>query len=474
MSTLSSPPQVVRPGRTRTGVGRVVALVAVVVLLAPDAALSQRTPPAGSSVGTGTARLRNAPQETPTPKTPTPPPQTPAPPSADSLFDPAELHVIQITMKPEDWQALTENFTLNTYYPADLQWKDQQATTVGVRSRGSGSRSKDKPGLRIDFNRYMPDQRFLGLKSVVLANAVQDPSMLRYRLAFTFFARMGVPVSRAVHAKLYVNGNYMGLYQLVEAVDKVMLPRVFDDPQSNAKEDDGYLYEYVWRDAYQWTYLGSDLDAYADKFEPKTHDTEAPADLYGRVEEMIRIVNEARDSEFEQRASEYFDLNRLATYLAVDSFLAQADGFLGDWGVNNIYLYQFENQKRWTFLPWDQDLAFYDTQFEIFRHVDANVLASRLLALPGARKTYLDTLLACASLAMTPESQGSTMGWFEAEMRREVAQVKEASIADRHKPYPDSDVEATVTRMIAFAKDRGPFVINEVNKARSARTAGRR
>ncbi len=40
--------------------------------------------------------------------------------------------------------------------------------------------------------------------------------MLRYRLAFTFFARMGVPVSRAVHAKLYVNGNYMGLYQLVE------------------------------------------------------------------------------------------------------------------------------------------------------------------------------------------------------------------------------------------------------------------
>ncbi len=132
---------------------------------------------------------------------------------------------------------------------------------------------------------------------------------------------------------------------------------------------------------------------------------------------MIRVVNEARDSEFEQRASEYFDLNRLATYLAVDSFLAQADGFLGDWGVNNIYLYQFENQKRWTFLPWDEDLAFYDTQFEIFRHVDANVLASRLLALPGARKTYLDTLLACASLAMTPESQGSTMGWFEAELQ---------------------------------------------------------
>ena len=99
MSTLSSPPQVVRPGRTRTGVGRVVALVAVVVLLAPDAALSQRTPPAGAPVGTGTARLRNAPQETPTPKTPTPQPPTPAPPSADTLFDPAELHVIQITMK---------------------------------------------------------------------------------------------------------------------------------------------------------------------------------------------------------------------------------------------------------------------------------------------------------------------------------------------------------------------------------------
>ena len=256
------------------------------------------------------------------------------------------------TVRPSS-AASTKNFTVNTYYPADLQWKDQQATTVAVRSRGSGSRSKDKPGLRVDFNRYKPDQRFLGLKSVALANAVQDPSMLRYRLAFTFFAKMGIPVSRAVHAKLYVNGNDMGLYQLVEAVDKVMLPRAFDDPKQNNKEDDGYLYEYVWHDAYQWTYLGSDLRAYADKFEAQTHETDAPADIYGRIEEMIRVINEARDSEFEQRASQYFDLDHLAAYLAVDSFLAQADGFLGDWGVNNVYLYQFENQKRWAFLLWD-------------------------------------------------------------------------------------------------------------------------
>jgi hypothetical protein len=469
MPTQSSRPQVAPESRACTLVVRTLAVVAVVIVLFPAAAWPQRKVPGGAVPKPDAALLRNAP-ETPSPQTPTP---TPTPtPTAEQLFDGSQLQVIRLTMKPADWQTLMDDFGANTYYVTDLEWKDQKVMTAGVRSRGSGSRNQNKPALRIDFDRYMQDQRFLGLKSVVLVNAVQDTSMLRHRLAYTFFAKMSIPASRAVHAQVYVNGDYIGLYQLVESVDKVMLPRVFGG--SSNKEDDGYLYEYRWTDVYQWTYLGSDLQPYADRFEPHTHESEAPADLYGRIEEMIRAINTASDGDFESRAGEYFDLTRLAAFLAVESFLAEADGFLGDWGINNFYLYQFENQQRWAFLPWDKDLAFFDSQFDIFRHVDDNVLASRLLTLSSARKTYLDTLQSCAALAMSPDTSDPTLGWLEAEVKREAAQIKAAAYSDRHKPYPDSDFDNAIVWMIAFAKERGPFVSSQVARARMAATLGRR
>src|SRR4030095_4498983 len=115
--------------------------------------------------------------------------------TSDDLFDPTVLHDIQLTMKPGDWETLQENYLNDTYYPADMQWREVVIAQVGVRSRGSGSRNKRKPGLKVDFGRYL-DQTAFGLKSIVLANAIQDPSMLAQRVGLGMFARMGMPSSR--------------------------------------------------------------------------------------------------------------------------------------------------------------------------------------------------------------------------------------------------------------------------------------
>ncbi len=470
MSTSSPRPQVAPESRARNrssvAVVATVLAAALAVTCVPDAAAGapQRKPP-GDVRPAGGAKLRNAPS---TPTTPIPPPDGSA--VTPNIFDPTELQVIELTMKPGDWDALSLTAD-NTYYPADVKWKSNQAANIGVRSRGSGSRSKDKPGLRLDFNRYR-DQTFVGLKSVVLVNGVQDTSMMRQRLAFAAYARMGVPAPQSVHAKLYVNGNYLGLYQLVESVDKVMLPRVFDESKSN-KEDDGYLYEYKWLDYYFWTYLGADLRTYADRFEPQTHELEAPADLYGPIEQLIGTTNSSSDGEFESRMGDFFDLKSLAKFLAVENFFTDGDGFLGDWGVNNFYLYRFESGKKWALLPWDKDLAFYDATFDIFRHVDQNVLASRLLKIPSVYAAYLDTMTACAAMVVEPYSKDSPTGWFEGEVLREAAQVREAVYSDRHKPYPDSDFDEAMLRLPSFGKTRAAFVLEAVAKARAARQSGR-
>src|SRR5687767_8912279 len=186
--------------------------------------------------------------------------------TSDDLFNPAVLQEIRLFMHPADWQTMKNNPNENTYYPCELEWGNQIVFDVGIRQRGGGSRSGTKPGLRVDMNRYIADQEFLGLKSIVLDNLVQDPTMMRERVAMGLFARMGIPAPREAYTRLSVNGEYAGLYLVVEAIDKNFLKRHFS-------ENDGYLYDYEWSEEYRFEYKGDDPFAYSPvPFEPQTNE----------------------------------------------------------------------------------------------------------------------------------------------------------------------------------------------------------
>src|SRR3954469_20521399 len=122
----------------------------------------------------------------------TPPATQPAPDPADPFFDDSVLHEIHITINSRDWAALKEHFLENTYYPSDFRWNDTTVRNIGIRSRGTGSRSGVKPGLRVDFDRYTTDQKFLGLKSFILRNNTQDETGMRERISMLLFRRLGM------------------------------------------------------------------------------------------------------------------------------------------------------------------------------------------------------------------------------------------------------------------------------------------
>ena len=383
----------------------------------------------------------------------------------DDLFDPSVLHDIRLVMKAEDWQTLKDHFLEDTYYRADFHWRDVTVPIVGVRSRGSGSRNPHKPGLKIAFDEYIDGQKPFGLKSVVLANGIQDPVMVKQRLGLGMFTRMDLPSPRVIHARLFVNEEYIGLYQLIEPVDKLFLARVYGKDQAGKVENGGYLYEYNWKSDIDWTYLGPELEHYAELFEAKTHETDAPSILYGPIEELFRRINDASDSQFEAEIGPLVDLPQFARYLAVDNFIADYDGFLGAWGANNFYVYRFQGQTLTDWLPWDKDLAYWHPQYDIFQGVEGNVLARRVLSMPLYRKIYLETLRLCAVRASEAVGPDNPMGWLEAETRRALDQVRAAAYADENKRFNNERFDDEAEKVLRFARQRAPFVWKEATDA---------
>ena len=393
--------------------------------------------------------------------------QDPPAPSMDPFFDDSAVQEIRLTIHSSDWTLLKEKFLENIYYPCRFEWQGQAVQNVGIRSRGLGSRSSVKPGLRVDFDRFAPDQTFLGMKSFVLDNLVQDPSMLKERLAMAVFRRLGIPAPREAHARLFVNNEFVGVYAVVEAIDKGFLGRAFGADAAGGVENDGYLYEYDYTREYRFEYLGANLDEYR-LFDPKTNESHAAAQIWGPVEDMIQAINELPDATFARDLAAFLDLGLFARHLAIESFLAENDGILGYAGLNNFYLYRFENTTRFQFLPWDKDNTFESRDFSIWRNVDTNVLARRALNVPDARNRFLDTLLeAAASVDERPtDAAGAPVegpGWLEREITRQYEQIRAAAYNDALKPFPNQEFDAAYGRLLDFARNRSAAVRAEVS-----------
>jgi spore coat protein CotH len=394
--------------------------------------------------------------------------------SMDEFFDDSTVHEIRLTLNSKDWSALKNNFKENIYYPTALQWRGVNVSNVGIRSRGQGSRSGTKPGLRVDIDRYNVDQTFLGLKSFVLDNLVQDPSMLRERLSMAFFRHLGLPAPREAHARLFVNGTFAGLYAIVETIDKGFLGRNFGQDSKGGTENDGYLFEYDYTREYRFENLGSNLDEYKI-FDPKTHENDAAAKIWQPVADLVKAINDTPDAIFEREMSTYLDLTKFVDHIAIENFLAEDDGILGYAGLNNFYFYRFEDSKRSQFLAWDKDNTFKTLDFDITRNVNDNVLSRRTLAQPQYRNRYFQQLIDAANSAMETEDgnqgqgQGNSSnrpGWLEREVTRMSAQIRSAGLADNLKPFGNNEFETSMNDLLIFARERADFVKARVAERR--------
>ena len=367
--------------------------------------------------------------------------------TTDELFDNSVLHEIRLNINARDLKLLRQGYLSNTHYPADLTWRNQRVRNVAVRSRGASTRDGNKLGLTVDFDRYTLGRTFMGLRSLVLDNLLDDPSMLRDILASEVFRRMGQPAPRMAMSRLYLNNEYQGVYAIVENIDPAFLYETFG-------RDDGYLYEFKRPGNYYGDYLGANLKAYDPIFQPRTHKTEPASILFEPIRRLLEAMTDEAQASREVLES-VLDLEQFVTVLAIETLQGEGDGFAGVNGMNNFYLYRDARSTRHSVLVWDRDRAFTFVYSSIFERLDEVSLTRRALAYDDLRSRFLQVLEDTAHSV-------SDSGWLAAEIERLAALIAPSVYQDVRKRFSNTEFDEAVEYLRQWAAVRPGVVLEQV------------
>ncbi len=384
---------------------------------------------------------------------------------ANPFFDDSAVHVINLTMAPADWAALQQNYLLDTYYPATFVWNGI-SESIGIRSRGKGSRSPVKPNFDLNFAYYQKAQTLLGLPFVTLKANNEDPSNLREWVSMKLFRKMGIPAPREAPAQVLLNGQILGFYYIVEHIDATFLQRNFGDSA-------GYLYDWQSPEggpSYDFQNLGTDPNLYAQFLDLKSSQ---PAPDLQTFADLVQIINQPASASFTDAAfisavSNYVDPKQFLTYGATEQVLSGSDSLIGgQQGMNNFDLYQFTGTTQYYFIPWDKDLTFTDAARDLFFGIsigpNINLLAARLAGIPQYLQVYLNAAVRAANL------MGATGGWADLELNREYDVIHAAALNDPNRPCfgdmlticGNPDFEAGVEGLHQILVTRSSFVLSE-------------
>jgi hypothetical protein len=280
--------------------------------------------------------------------------------------------------------------------------------------------------------------------------------MVAESTAMAFFNGMGQPAPRQSFCRLYINHVYHGVYAIIESIDTDFLLRTLG-------ENTGYLFSYQLQEKFYGEYLGDDLTPYKRRFQPQNHELEADTILYSPIRDLFREVNHPDDAVWRDRVEEYIDLRQFVTHVAIENFLAEEDGIIGAYSMNNFYVYRYANSNRHRLIPWDKDSTFLYPTFPILDRADENVLFRRAIAYADLFGLYLEVLEQCAHRA-------SEDSWLEGEITRAAALIAVHARSDTRKQFEAFD--ESVALLQEFARTRPAFVLQEVAKLRRAAGGG--
>ena len=265
---------------------------------------------------------------------------------AEHIFQDDTVNEINIEIDEADWQDMLENPLEEEYHKANVTINGETVGNVAIRTKGNNSLTSvansdsDRYSFKLDFDYYDDNGSYYGLKKLCLNNNYSDNSSMREYISYQIMGEMGLDVPECAYSHITVNGEEWGLYLAVEPVDEVFLAAHFADATGDLYKPEGMGYTGA-----DLVYNGDDISAYTG-LNLKTNLNSSDG------KEILALMQALEDGE---GLEEVLDVEKALKYIAANVALANFDSYLG-MTTHNFYLY--EENGRFTIIPWDMNLAF--------------------------------------------------------------------------------------------------------------------
>lgn len=304
------------------------------------------------------------------------------------------IQTVEITIDENNLNYLLQNAADEPYVMTEsVTIGDATLGYCGLKTKGAftlehsvtDNAGSDRFSFTINFGKYIKKkdygekQNFFGANKISFNNFFFDKSMMKEFFALMLLDEMGLPTPQYGLAKLYINGNYYGVYAMVEAMDESILEQYYgvdsDELSSYLCKPEGTVFDYYA--------LKADDSPLWEYDEDTKKDVE---DMLPTVMEWVRKLNhlnygtdfdynvvDVNSEEYLELLGQVIDIDEVVKYFAVHSWLCQMDNMFV--GQKNFGLYVDKDGKA-LIVPWDYDLSFgcyYPSTAELTAnyHIDA-------------------------------------------------------------------------------------------------------
>jgi len=268
---------------------------------------------------------------------------------SNPVFDDTQIHEFYLTFDQEDfWDTLIYNdeYDIDQYVMATFEFNGEVYENVGVRLKGNKSMSypTNKKPFKIKFNEFIEGQEFYGLTKLSLSNEYADPSFLREKI-FCDLVNQYIPGPRANFVKIFINGNYWGLYTNVEQLNKKFVEKNFGNNEDGNLFKGDPMGDLVW--------YGPEPESYYIRYELKTNEEENDwSDLIN----LIDVLNNTPIDSYPTELEQIFHIHNYLFFHVINNFLVNMDSYF--LGCHNYFAYHRTDSDKFLHIPWDFNYSF--------------------------------------------------------------------------------------------------------------------